>query len=345
MSEEQGREGLSKEQKTGVILLSIFAIFAIGLGILQIRNTMYAPFALNKQIPNLKISGYDINSNEALMYRDIDKDGLCDNEEPLYRTDPLNPDTDGDGFLDGEEVASGHYPTKPGPDDLLPKTSNPQAINITDKISTLMASGFYAGDLSGSADPDIYNRAMADISIEMLIDGAEALNPNHISAGEIIFASDSKEAQEKYISAIGSIIQIDLWGEMVNEPRIAAIKFSNFNLENTQSTADSRQYFNSKANYYKRVIKKVNALTVPPSWLDVHQQILSNLQSLAVNHEALSQMTEDPLKAILAMNNLMSVYQNVQPILVTITKKIKENNLNLPNGQLWSLVGSLTDGF
>ncbi|MEK7124286.1 MAG: hypothetical protein AAB877_01185, partial [Patescibacteria group bacterium] len=69
------------------------------------------------------------------------------------------------------------------------------------------------------------------------------------------------------------------------------------------------------------------------------------LQILSVNHEALSQTPEDPLKAVLAMNNLMSVYQNVQPILVSIAQKINENNLNPLNGQLWALVESLTDGF
>ena len=106
MDAEQGGNSLSKEQKIGVILLSVFSVFAIGLGILQIRNTMYAPFALNKQIPNLVRD--DIVSNEALMYRDTDKDGLNDFDELyVYATSAYLADTDSDGISDKAEVDKG----------------------------------------------------------------------------------------------------------------------------------------------------------------------------------------------------------------------------------------------
>ncbi len=41
---------------------------------------------------------------------DFDQDGLSNKEEELYGTDPDNPDTDGDGFSDGVEVANGYDP-------------------------------------------------------------------------------------------------------------------------------------------------------------------------------------------------------------------------------------------
>lgn len=43
---------------------------------------------------------------------DADLDGLTDEgEKQTYQTDPNNPDTDGDGFLDGTEVLNGKNPT------------------------------------------------------------------------------------------------------------------------------------------------------------------------------------------------------------------------------------------
>lgn len=112
MSEEQGSEGLSKEQKIGVILLSVFSVFAIGLGILQIRNTMYAPFALNKKVSPLVKN--EITSNEALMYRDTDKDGLNDFDELyVYATSPYLADTDSDSITDKAEVEKGTNPICP----------------------------------------------------------------------------------------------------------------------------------------------------------------------------------------------------------------------------------------
>lgn len=109
MPEEEVRPGLQKGQKMGVILLSIFAILAIGLGVLQIRNTMYAPFALNNDVPYT--TKEDINTNEALIYRDTDKDGLNDFDELyVYITSPYLADTDSDGIDDKTEVEKGTSP-------------------------------------------------------------------------------------------------------------------------------------------------------------------------------------------------------------------------------------------
>jgi hypothetical protein len=54
---------------------------------------------------------YGTNPNEV----DTDKDGLTDRDEvKVFETDPNNPDTDGDGFKDGDEVRNGYDPKGPG---------------------------------------------------------------------------------------------------------------------------------------------------------------------------------------------------------------------------------------
>ena len=46
---------------------------------------------------------------------DSDDDNLFDREEvEVYDTDPLNPDSDGDGFLDGDEVNNNYNPLGSG---------------------------------------------------------------------------------------------------------------------------------------------------------------------------------------------------------------------------------------
>lgn len=50
---------------------------------------------------------------EDLKNKDTDNDGLNDQYEiDIYNTNPNNPDTDGDGYLDGEEVRNGYSPTE-----------------------------------------------------------------------------------------------------------------------------------------------------------------------------------------------------------------------------------------
>lgn len=46
---------------------------------------------------------------------DTDNDGLSDRDEiKVWSTNPLNPDSDGDSFLDGQEVRSGYDPKGSG---------------------------------------------------------------------------------------------------------------------------------------------------------------------------------------------------------------------------------------
>jgi hypothetical protein len=50
-------------------------------------------------------------SEEESLATDTDDDGLSDDDEVnIYGTDPNNPDTDGDGYLDGVEVENGYDP-------------------------------------------------------------------------------------------------------------------------------------------------------------------------------------------------------------------------------------------
>lgn len=58
-------------------------------------------------------------TEEIRPARDRDSDGLSDREETLYGTNARLPDTDGDGFLDGNEVFHRYDPTRPSPASLL----------------------------------------------------------------------------------------------------------------------------------------------------------------------------------------------------------------------------------
>lgn len=54
---------------------------------------------------------------ERLSIEDSDNDGLNNREEIRIGTELLNPDTDGDGFLDGTEYIAGYDPLNPSPAD------------------------------------------------------------------------------------------------------------------------------------------------------------------------------------------------------------------------------------
>lgn len=95
---------LTKEQKTGFVLLLLFAITTVGLGFLQLRNTIYSPFT----------QYFSKNTEETIELQDdatrlqsidTDRDGLSDYDEiTFYQTSAYLPDTDSDGKNDKQEI-------------------------------------------------------------------------------------------------------------------------------------------------------------------------------------------------------------------------------------------------
>jgi len=58
-------------------------------------------------------------SEKLVQGSDSDADGLTDEEEAIFQTDSTKPDTDGDGFLDGNEIFHLYNPAAPPPVTLL----------------------------------------------------------------------------------------------------------------------------------------------------------------------------------------------------------------------------------
>lgn len=79
---------------------------------------------------------------------DDDADGLTNAQEALWGTDPARSDTDGDGFLDGDEVTNNHNPTVAAPNDTLPPGFRPgQDLQPLDS-APLAADQFFADNLN-----------------------------------------------------------------------------------------------------------------------------------------------------------------------------------------------------
>ena len=59
------------------------------------------------------IPAQDDSQKDLKNGKDTDKDGLSDYDEiNVYKTNLNNPDSDGDGYLDGEEAKNGYSPTE-----------------------------------------------------------------------------------------------------------------------------------------------------------------------------------------------------------------------------------------
>lgn len=98
----------NSHKKIGAILLALFGVLAITFGVLQIRNTMYGPFALKNTLPS-ELKQQIVDNNTAYQQQlDTDKDTLSDFDElGVYGTSPYLFDTFGYGMSDAEVVRRG----------------------------------------------------------------------------------------------------------------------------------------------------------------------------------------------------------------------------------------------
>jgi len=62
----------------------------------------------------LTVNSKGICSDQWTGQTDSDSDGLPDSVETIYKTDPTNPDTDSDGYNDGDEIKKGYDLLKSG---------------------------------------------------------------------------------------------------------------------------------------------------------------------------------------------------------------------------------------
>jgi|AntRauTorckE6833_2_1112554.scaffolds.fasta_scaffold00174_3 hypothetical protein len=77
----------------------------------EIKTECEASLNINQDNEESDVEENSISDEEQLRNTDSDDDGLSDYDEiNIHGTDPNNPDTDGDGYLDGVEVENGFDP-------------------------------------------------------------------------------------------------------------------------------------------------------------------------------------------------------------------------------------------
>lgn len=144
--------GLTREQKIGFFLLLAFGIMAVALGVLQIRNTLYRPLALNSQIP-ATVRREVVDNVDALRFRDTDHDDLSDFDELyVYGTSPYLADTDSDGIPDKQELDRQTNPLCPEGQDCSQFIISENTSAPTSSVTSSLNLGVEA---PGEAPPDL----------------------------------------------------------------------------------------------------------------------------------------------------------------------------------------------
>lgn len=116
MAQEPSGQRLSRGQKVGFSFMLLFAFLAVGLGMIQMRTTIYGPFVRSDVDQSQAVDQAQLLFDESVKLQriDTDRDGLNDFEElNFYQTSAYLPDTDSDGISDKKEIDDGTDPLCP----------------------------------------------------------------------------------------------------------------------------------------------------------------------------------------------------------------------------------------
>ena len=294
---------MSTKIKLFFAFLAVFALFSV--------YTAYDSFLHRAKV---SLSANISQNTLPLPEEDPDHDGLSNRDESYWNTDPFNPDTDDDGYLDGEEVASGHDANKAGPDDLLVDR------NVTAKLSDLAIAGLAEGSLK--PDSPNYDKSLADLTLATMDDAMAALSPT-VDLSKIQITDPSKENQIIYIKNIGPVIQsfmkavTDQIG-VLSDPKVAQADIF---------SAEVGATFISTVEELNKTYDMGLTVPVPENWKTEHLTLLQTVKTFSETYRAIAHGSDDPIKAAIAFSLLSTAQDDFTNLINSYFAKIKSEGL------------------
>lgn len=232
---------------------------------------------------------------------DTDSDGLCDYDETYWNTDFKDPDTDDDGFSDGEEVLSGHNPAKAGPDDMLNNSEN-----LTQKASRLLLGAMVTGDLSKDS-------ATSQQTIDRLVDLIFQQYDDNTATelDSILIASASSTALIQYGTAMTRILNAMIPEIQSNQQSfletIRGVDINNLSQLNKLDPDVYAKFANAADNEvtaFNERVATVKSMRVPPKLISFHRSLLQYLRGTQQQYRLARGIVKDPVQGLLSLQML-----------------------------------------
>lgn len=173
---------------------------------------------------------------------DDDRDGLKNFEEALWKTDPKNSDTNGDGISDGKEVAAGRDPlTGLSLDQSAPARPLSSKLSATEIFEKYRQTPPPAENIPAAVSPSVQNQKQPPSYAVP----SRSANPNlenldwYIAAVKQVgqkqgFAADKLATIEQYVRSVAATTT-DLKGEFVKQVKLAEAKKERFLAEQAET--------------------------------------------------------------------------------------------------------------
>lgn len=275
------------------------------------------------------------DSSGKSIFNDADQDGLTDEEESVYGTDPNNSDTDGDGYSDGTEVSSGYDPLKPAPGDKLVKDEEVEesenglnvelgegeSVNMTQELSEKILAMISSGEEDGATltAGDVDDIVADFVGNDLTFDDLPEVDEARIKIKDQNYSEFSEEKQERkiredneeYVVAL-AYMAIENSPYKITDPE--DLQGFEDELSKKIGSMTSMSEIKSNSEYFKNIVKKaenfleqVDSIEVPEDMVPLHKKGIQ-LMTKAVDLEDEVKIDKgDPIKSLINVSKIQKL--------------------------------------
>ncbi|MFC1622822.1 hypothetical protein ACFL2R_03755 [Patescibacteria group bacterium] len=274
------------------------------------------------------------NSSSESIFNDADQDGLSDDEEGVYGTDPNNSDTDGDGYSDGTEISSGYDPLKPAPGDKIVQDgeevekldlnlempegeSSNMTQDLSEKIIAMISSGesnnstLTASDIDGLVDDFMDDEITFDDLPEVDEERIQVKEQDYDEFSEEKQLRKKKEDNEEYVVAL-AYLAIENSPYKITDPEDLQ-GFENELVKKIGSMTTMSE-ISSNSSYFKNIVKKaenflgqIDNIEVPEEMIPLHKKGIQLMTKAVALRDEVGVDEGDPIKSLINISKVQKL--------------------------------------
>jgi len=256
--------------------------------------------------------------------KDSDNDGLMDWQETTWQTDPCRADTDGDGYVDGEEVASGYSPLQPAPDDELSDRDsvNPRPLpkNLTQALARSLSEKTIEGGLENSLSSNILTtpNQVINTAIQKVINEAiQEFTLPSINDEEINISEDnSPEAIQQY--ALETVKALTDWKNSQQGSFETEVDLFSYAI----SVKDFSE-IDRRIDGYKKLYDDTRYIQTPSSLKDIQKRQMGTSVVMINIFKAVKNIDQDPIRTTLALEQYGHIVELINQTLLDLSNQVR----------------------